>query len=86
MRASSASTSHSARRRSTASRSLRRALDVLGPRLIQFGSDRFFLCGGRHIRVLIDEVLRLLDELEVSGPDRERILAGTASNWLGLPG
>ena len=64
---------------------LRRALDVLGPRLIQFGSDRFFPCGGAHIRVLIDEVLRLLDELEVERPDRERILAGTASNWLGLP-
>ena len=46
---------------------LRRALDVLGPRLIQFGSDRFFPCSGRHLRVLIDEVLRLLDELEVSG-------------------
>jgi len=65
---------------------LRRALDVLGPRLIQFGSDRFFPCSGQHIRVLIDEVLRLLDELEVSGPDRERIMAGTASKWLGLPG
>jgi uncharacterized protein len=65
---------------------LRKALDVLGPRMLQFGSDRFFPCSGAHIRVLIDEVLRLLDELEVSGPDRERIMAGTASKWLGLPG
>jgi predicted TIM-barrel fold metal-dependent hydrolase len=65
---------------------LRRALAVLGPRMLQFGSDRFFPCSGAHIRVLIDEVLGLLDELEVSGPDRARIMAGTASKWLGLPG
>jgi uncharacterized protein len=64
---------------------LRRALDVLGPRLIQFGSDRFFPCSGEHIRVLVDEVLTLLDELGVSEGDRERIMAGTAAAWLGLP-
>lgn len=63
---------------------LRKALDVLGPGLIQFGSDRFFPCSGEHIRVLVDEVLRLLDELEVSPADRDRIMAGTAAAWLGL--
>ena len=64
---------------------LRRALDVLGPGLIQFGSDRFFPCSGAHIRVLVDEVLTLLDELDVSKGDRERIMSGTAAAWLGLP-
>ena len=65
---------------------LRKALDVLGPGLIQFGSDRFFPCSGAHIRVLVDEVLRLLDELEVSPADRDRIMSGTAAAWLGLNG
>ena len=64
---------------------LRKALDVLGPGLIQFGSDRFFPCTGDHIRVLVDEVLRLLDELEVSPADQSRIMSGTAAAWLGLP-
>ena len=63
---------------------LRRALAVLGPGLIQFGSDRFFPCTGEHIRVLVDEVLDLLDRLEVDGPDRDRIMGGTAAAWLGL--
>ena len=60
------------------------ALSVLGPGLIQFGSDRFFPCSGQHIRVLVDEVLTLLAELEVSASDRERIMGGTAARWLGL--
>jgi hypothetical protein len=65
---------------------LRKALDVLGPGLIQFGSDRFFPCSGGHIRTLVDEVLGLLDELEVSPADQSRIMGGTAAAWLGLPG
>lgn len=64
---------------------LAKALAVLGPGLIQFGSDRFFPCSGGHIRVLIDEVLDLLDELEVSREARDRIMWGTAAAWLGLP-
>ena len=64
---------------------LRKALDVLGPGLIQFGSDRFFPCDGPHIRVLVDEVLALLDELDVSAADRDRIMSGTAAAWLDLP-
>ena len=65
---------------------LAKALAVLGPGLIQFGSDRFFPCSGEHIRVLIDEVLGLLDELEVGREDQDRIMWGTAAAWLGLPG
>jgi predicted TIM-barrel fold metal-dependent hydrolase len=64
----------------------RKALAVLGPRLIQFGSDRFFPCSGAHIRVLVDEVLDLLDQLEVHGEDRDRIMGGTAAAWLGIAG
>ena len=63
---------------------LHKALDVLTPRLIQFGSDRFFPCSGPHIREMIDEVYRLLDELEVDAAGRERIMGGTAAAWLRL--
>lgn len=63
---------------------LRKALDVLSPRLLQFGSDRFFPCSGAHIREMIDEVHRLLDDLEVDAAGRARIMGGTAAAWLGL--
>ncbi|MFN8483426.1 MAG: amidohydrolase family protein [Anaerolineae bacterium] len=64
---------------------LRKALDVLGPRSIQFGSDRFFPCSGPHIREMVDEVHRLLDDLDVDAAGRDRIMGGTAAAWLGLP-
>jgi predicted TIM-barrel fold metal-dependent hydrolase len=60
------------------------ALAVLGPGLIQFGSDRFLPCSGRHIRVLVDEVLSLLDDLDVGRAERSRIMSGTAAAWLGI--
>lgn len=63
---------------------LYKALAVLGPGLLQFGSDRFFPCDGNHIRTAMDEVHALLDELEVDASARERILYGTAANWLGM--
>ena len=63
---------------------LSKALAVLGPGLLQFGSDRFFPCSGEHIRVLIDEVIQLFDELDVPRYDRDRIMSGTAAAWLGL--
>lgn len=63
---------------------LRKALAVLGPGLIQFGSDRFFPCSGAHIRILVDEVLELFERLELGREDRERIMSGTAAAWLGL--
>ncbi|MFN8500033.1 MAG: amidohydrolase family protein [Anaerolineae bacterium] len=64
---------------------LRKALDVLGPHSIQFGSDRFFPCSGPHIREMVDEVHRLLDDLNVDAAGRDRIMGGTAAAWLGLP-
>jgi predicted TIM-barrel fold metal-dependent hydrolase len=63
---------------------LRKALAVLGPGLIQFGSDRFFPCTGAHIRELIDEVEGLLDELGADAAARDRIMSGTAAAWLGV--
>lgn len=63
---------------------LRKALDVIGARSIQFGSDRFFPCSGPHIREMVDEVYRLLDDLNVDAAGRERIMGGTAAAWLGL--
>jgi uncharacterized protein len=63
---------------------LHKALAVLTPHLIQFGSDRFFPCSGAHIREMVDEVYRLLNELEVDAVGRARIMGGTAAAWLGL--
>jgi predicted TIM-barrel fold metal-dependent hydrolase len=63
---------------------LKRALAVLGPDLLQFGSDRFLPCSGGHIQVAIDEVIGLFDELDIGSASRQRIMGGTASKWLGL--
>jgi uncharacterized protein len=63
---------------------LERALAVLGPGLIQFGSDRFFPCSGEHIRDAIDEVAELLEGLGVDQAGQERIMGGTAASWLNL--
>jgi predicted TIM-barrel fold metal-dependent hydrolase len=63
---------------------LQRALSSLGPEMLQFGSDRFFPCSGRHIRDAIDEVHTLLTELNVDERGRERVMGGTALAWLGL--
>ncbi|MDB5397575.1 MAG: Amidohydrolase 2 [Rhodospirillales bacterium] len=63
---------------------LERALAVLGPGLLQFGSDRFFPCAGGHIRTMMDEVSRLFDEIGLSRDDRNQIMGGTACSWLGL--
>jgi predicted TIM-barrel fold metal-dependent hydrolase len=62
----------------------RKALDVIGPRSLQFGSDRFLPCSGAHIRAAIDEVAAILDQLGVAAGDREAIMSGTASDWLRL--
>jgi predicted TIM-barrel fold metal-dependent hydrolase len=63
---------------------LEKALAVLGPGLLQFGSDRFLPCGGDHILEKIMEVQALFDQLGVSKDDRDRIMGGTAAAWLGL--
>ena len=64
---------------------LERALAVLSPNLLQFGSDRFLPCEGASIRAAIDEVDALFDELSVSAADRRRMFCGTAAAWLGIP-
>jgi predicted TIM-barrel fold metal-dependent hydrolase len=63
---------------------LRRALAVLGPGLLQFGSDRFLPCSGAHLKSAIDDVHTLLDTLNVPEPERAQIMGGTAAAWLGL--
>jgi uncharacterized protein len=61
-----------------------RALAVLGPGLLQFGSDRFMPCEGAAVRAAIDEVDALLAECSVCASDRQRIFGGTAAAWLGI--
>jgi predicted TIM-barrel fold metal-dependent hydrolase len=63
---------------------LSKALEVLGPELMQFGSDRFLPCSGSHIRAAIDEVETLLNDLQVGPAGRQAIFAGSAAAWLGL--
>jgi len=62
------------------------ALSVLGPELLQFGSDCFLPCDGAELRRRRDVVDVLFDELTVDAEARARIYAGTAAAWLGLPG
>ncbi|MEO7338905.1 MAG: amidohydrolase family protein, partial [Caldimonas sp.] len=65
---------------------LSRALDVLGPELLQFGSDCFLPCSGSHITERMGWVTELLDQLQVDAVARARIWGGTAAAWLGLDG
>jgi predicted TIM-barrel fold metal-dependent hydrolase len=62
---------------------LSRALEVLGPELLQFGSDCFLPCSGEHIAERMGWVEMLLDELEVAPDARRRLWGGTAAAWLG---
>ncbi len=61
---------------------LSRALEVLGPELLQFGSDCFLPCPGREIAERRQWVEDLLEELGVDPAARERIFSGTAAAWL----
>src|SRR5690606_27240994 len=61
---------------------LHKALAVLGPELLQFGSDRFLPCSGAHIRAALTEVDELLVALEVDRAGREQIMHHTAAAWL----
>ena len=63
---------------------LRKAIAVLTPGLLQFGSDVFLPCSGELIKSRIHEVVALLDELDIDEPARQRIMGGTAAAWLGL--
>lgn len=64
---------------------LQRALLVLGPGLLQFGSDCFLPCPGAQLRERRRWLEELLDELEVDASARQQIFSGTAASWLGLP-
>lgn len=61
-----------------------RALAVLGPDLLQFGTDRFFPCSGQHVREGFDDFAAVCDALDVEPAARERMTCGTAARWLGL--
>ena len=65
---------------------LSNALAVLGPELLQFGSDCFLPCPGAELRERRAIVDALFDDLEVDTPARARVYAGTAAAWLGLAG
>ncbi|WP_375184476.1 amidohydrolase family protein [Aquabacterium sp.] len=62
---------------------LRRAIDVLGPGLLQFGSDCFLPCSGGHLAERRQWVVDLMSALQLDEPARERIWSGTAAAWLG---
>jgi len=62
----------------------RKAIDVIGPRSLQFGSDRFLPCSGAHIYAARAEVTAILDELDVAADDRNAMMSGTAMDWLRL--
>ncbi len=63
---------------------LSKAIAVLTPELLQFGSDVFLPCSGELIKNRIDDVVVLLDHLNVDKHGRERIMGGTAAAWLGI--
>ena len=63
---------------------LDKALQVLGPELLQFGSDCFLPCSGAELRERRRWVEELLDQLDVDFASRERIFAGTAAAWLNV--
>jgi len=65
---------------------LRRALEVLGPGLLQFGSDCFLPCSGSEIATRRGWLEALLDEIEVDPQARAQIMSGTARDWLGQGG
>lgn len=63
---------------------LQRALEVLGPGLLQHGSDCFLPCAGAQLVERRGWLERLLDELAVPRKMQDRIFGGTAAAWLGL--
>lgn len=62
---------------------LKKAIAVLTPGLLQFGSDVFLPCSGELIKSRIDDISTLLDQLDIDEPGRQRIMGGTAAAWLG---
>lgn len=64
---------------------LRLALDVLGPGLLQFGSDCFLPCPGAELRGRRSWLEALLAELQVPADAQALIFSGTATAWLEGP-
>jgi uncharacterized protein len=62
---------------------LKRALEILGPGLLQFGSDCFFPCSGAEIAERRGWLAELMDALELDDAARAQIWSGTAAAWLG---
>ena len=65
---------------------LRNALAVLGPELLQYGSDCFLPCPARELLDRQAALVAVLDALAVDAPARRHIFATTATAWLALPG
>jgi uncharacterized protein len=64
---------------------LQLALEVLGPGLLQFGSDCFLPCPGAQLRERRGWLEELLGELQVPTDAQNQIFSGTAADWLGPP-
>ncbi len=62
---------------------LRRALEVLGPGLLQFGSDCFFPCPGAQLAERRGWLEDLMQTLDLDAGARSQIMSGTAAAWLG---
>lgn len=63
---------------------LAKALEVLGPGLLQFGSDCFLPCPGAEIAERRGWLRDLLSEFDLDAAALERIWSGTAAAWLGM--
>jgi predicted TIM-barrel fold metal-dependent hydrolase len=63
---------------------LARALEVLGPGLLQFGSDCFLPCPGAELRERRRWLEDLLAGFALDAGVRDRIFCGTAAAWLGV--
>ena len=63
---------------------LAKALEVLGPGLLQFGSDCFLPCPGREIAERRGWLEALLADFDLDDAARERLWCGTAAAWLGI--
>ena len=63
---------------------LKKSVAVLGPSLLQFGSDRFLPCSGSHIASAVSEARELLEQINLSSEAIDRVMCGTASAWLSL--
>lgn len=64
---------------------LRLALDVLGPGLLQFGSDCFLPCPGAELRERRGWLEALLEELQTPADAQAQIFGSTAGAWLAGP-